>query len=85
MPLPPATYQLHMLNRQRIHISPPNCLLLRIKHSGRETPCCKKKPLVAQYNKQANKAEIRYVTPDNVQECLEDMDLDFSKFNKFKA
>ena len=30
-------------------------------------------------------AKIRSVTPENVQECLEDMGLDFSKYNKFNA
>ena len=30
-------------------------------------------------------AEIRSVTPENVQECLEDIGLDFHKNNKFKA
>ena len=44
-----------------------------------------KKPLLLQHNKQANKAEIKSVTPKNVQECLQDMGLDFSKYKKFKA
>ena len=44
--------------------------------SGRNTPTLEKKPLVVQYNKKAHKAEIRSVTPENVQKCLEDMGLD---------
>ena len=28
---------------------------------------------------------MRSVTPENVQECLQDMGLDFFKYNKFKA
>ena len=54
-------------------------------HSERDTPTPKKKCLVVQYNKQANKAEIRSVTLENVQECLEDMGLDISEYIKFKA
>ena len=54
-------------------------------HSQRDTPTQEKKPLAVKYNKQANKAEVRSVIPENVQECLEDMGLIFSKYNKFKA
>ena len=53
--------------------------------SGRNIHTPKKKPLVVQYNKQANKTKIRSVTPGNVQECLYDMGLDVSKHNEFKA
>ena len=39
--------------------------------SGRNTHTPQKKPIVVQYKKQANKAKIRSVMPENVQECLE--------------
>ena len=29
--------------------------------------------------------DIRSVNPENVQQCLEDMGLDFSKYNKFNV
>ena len=51
----------------------------------KNTTMPQKKPLVVQYNKHANKAEIRSVTPKNVQENLEDMDLSSFKYNKLKA
>ena len=50
----------------------------------RNTAMPLKKPQVVQYNKHTNKAEIRSVTPENVQECLKDPGLDFSKCNKLK-
>ena len=37
------------------------------------------------YNVQTDKAEVRSVTPGDVQQCLEGMGLDFSKYNQFKA
>ena len=54
-------------------------------HTGKDTPIMEKKPILVQYHKQSNKVEMRSVTPENVQECLEDMGLDFFKYNKFKA
>ena len=53
--------------------------------SGRNTPILEKKPLIVQYKKRVNKAEIRSVSPENVKECSEDMGLDFSKYNKFNV
>ena len=44
-----------------------------------------KKSLVVQYNKPANKAETTSVTSESVQECLDDMGLNFSKYNTFKT
>ena len=45
----------------------------------------RKKKLVVQYNEQADKVTLRSVTPKNVQQCLEGMGLDFSKYNQLKA
>ena len=53
--------------------------------SRKNTPTPQKKPLVVQYNKQASKAGISYVISENGYECLGDMGLDFSKYNKFKT
>ena len=44
-----------------------------------------KKPLVVHYNKEDDKAKTRWETPENVQKCLEDMRLDFSKYKQFKV
>ena len=38
--------------------------------SERNTPIPERKPLIVQYNKQANKADMRSVTLENVQECF---------------
>ena len=43
-------------------------------------PSQEENPLV-QYNKQAKKAKIRSVTPENIQECLKVMGLDLFKYN----
>ena len=37
------------------------------------------------YYVKAGKADIRSVTPENIQQCLYGMDLDFFKYNWFKA
>ena len=51
--------------------------------SGRNNTVPQKKHLVLQHKKQADKAKIRSMTPENVQEYLEDMHLDFYKYKKF--
>ena len=87
---PPTTKQLQVLNRQKIDISSPKLISTMTAtkakiHLQRDAPALEEKPLIMQYNKQADKAKIRSVTPENVQKSLEDMDLDFSKYNNFKA
>ena len=37
------------------------------------------------YVKQPDKIEIRLATPENVQECVVGMELDFCKYNKFRV
>ena len=74
-----------MLNRWKIDISSPKLLSTMATtkdktHSERDTPSPEKKPLVVVvYNKQANKDKIKSLTPENVEECLGNMCLDFSK------
>ena len=36
---------------------------------GRNTHTPEKRPIVVEYNKQANETGLRLVTPENVQEC----------------
>ena len=43
----------------------------RMQSVQEDMPTPEKKPLVVPYNKQANKAKIQSVMPENVQECLE--------------
>ena len=79
-----------ILNRRNIGISSPRLVstVTSTKDKtclGRDAPTPKKKAIVVQYNMQANKAEMRSVTPENIQECLKDMGLNFSKYYKFEA
>ena len=79
-----------MLNRQKIDISSPKLIstITATKnqtHSRWDILIPEKKPLMVNYDKQADEVEIRSVTPENVQECLESIGLDFSKYNKFRA
>ena len=47
--------------------------------------CCSEENLIMHYNIQADKAVIRSVRPGFIQQCLEGMGLEFSKYNQFKA
>ena len=87
---PPATYQLQALNSGILTSHPPSKYLLqqllRIKSIYEEILLPERKTLVVvHYSKQTDNAEIRSVTPENVQEWLEDMGLEFSKYSKFKV
>ena len=80
---------MHTLNRRDIDISSPKLIstIASTKdktHLGRDPPIPKKKTLVVQYDKQANKAKIRSVTLENIKECLEDMGLDLSKYDIYR-
>ena len=44
-----------------------------------------KKNTIVTYNASAIKGMIRSVTPKDIQHCLDDMGLDFSKYNSVKA
>ena len=86
----PATNQLQKQKKQSFNISSPKLVSFTAQtndqHETRQkTPSSEKKNLVMYCNVQEDKPEIRSVTPENVQQCLEGMGFDFSKYSQFNA